>query len=492
MAIRRSPASQKMSEAERKQLVIALTEMKARGLAIPTDALPQKRKKEWHTDSNGYFVKINGSFYNPTPKHTSFINSEARLAAFIGGRGSGKSAAGAQKAIRKVMKGESGAVLNPDFENFRFSTWPELREWIPWGEVVPSQKYRLNNDWQPHEPFTLVFNNGARMYCKGLKDPDSARGPNINWLWYDEAGRDKTGMGWKLALGGVRIGDDPQGWVTTTPKGMDHWIYNLFVKQDIPAEAKELFEKIAEKSGKNIPITECFFATIDENKENLDPGFYAQMVSLYPAGWLRQRELEGQFVDEGGVLGDRSWFSGHIVSSPPEKRQYAVRFWDLAATEKKAAKDDPDFTVGTLLSYESNHYTIENQVAIQALWREIRQLIIDTALSDGKDVKIIIEEEPGAAGKNLVSEIMAIPELAGFVVEGMRPSGDKVARAMPWFGKAAEGLIDLVAGAWNNLFLDQLSSFPQGAHDDRIDSVSGCFMTIGQTFKWKTIPFLKL
>jgi hypothetical protein len=70
----------------------------------------------------------------------------------------------------------------------------------------------------------MVFVNGAKAYCKGLRDPDSGRGPNMNWVWYDEAGRDKTGMGWKLAIAGVRIGVEPKAWATYTPKDFYHWI----------------------------------------------------------------------------------------------------------------------------------------------------------------------------------------------------------------------------------------------------------------------------
>ena len=331
------------------------------------------------------------------------------------------------------------------------------------------------------------------MICKGLKDPDSARGPNVNWLWYDEAGRDATGLGWKIAVAGVRIGKNPQAWITTTPRAMDHWMYKFFIKKDIPPEVVEAFRVATTYYGKDIPLVESFFGTILENKANLDPAFFAQMLALY-SGWMQQQELEGKFVEPGGALGHAEWFLGKIVGESMAEAKSRMRYWDLAASIKKVSgkkSDDPDSTVGTLLAQGADVYEIEHQVAMQIEWHKIKQLIVDTAKNDGPSVPIRIEQEPAAGGKNQVAEIMAIPELAGFDVRGHRPEGDKVMRAMPWFGKAAIGIIYLKAGEWNQPFLDQLSGFPMSDHDDKIDSVSGCFATIGKR-QWKTMEFVKI
>lgn len=486
------PQRQTLTTDEKQKLIALVTEIRSRGMEIPEGFLRTKRA-DWTVDADGYFIKANGNNFIPRPEVDSFVKSEARFAALFAGRGAGKSASGAQKALRKIHQGESGMVMNPDFENFKYSTWPELREWIPWNMVVPANRYRVNAEWQPHEPFTISFMNGAKVICKGLKDPDSARGPNINWLWYDEAGRDPTGLGWKIAVAGVRIGKNPQAWITTTPRGKDHWIYKFFVLRDIPSEVIEAFREAVNTQGRDIPLVEAFFTSIDDNKGNLDPAFYAQMLSLY-TGWMKDQELDGKFVDAGGVIGNPEWFIGKIVGGSLLDAKWKVRYHDLAATAKALTgkkADDPDYTCSTLLSMNGEIFEIEDQVAMQIEWHKIKELIVETAKADGVDVPIFIEQEPGAAGKNLVADIMAIPELAGYRVEGNRPGTDKVARAQIWFSKAAIGLVYLKSGEWNRPFLDQLSSFPGGSHDDRIDSVSGCFATIGAK-QWKQIEFIKL
>ena len=115
---------------------------------------------------------------------------------------------------------------------------------------------------------------------------------------------------------------------------------------------------------------------------------------------------------------------------------------------------------------------------------------------DGPYVEIYVEQEPGAGGKNQVAAIAKhlAEELPNFVVKGHLPRevGDKVMRANYWFSEASQGKIWLISGEWNSEFLKQLSSFPIGRHDDKIDSVSGARAVLAPIRKWKKIPFLKV
>ena len=469
---------------------MALAEMKARGLSRPK----KEKVKEltWQLGENGYFVKSDGSFYTPTEKQAKFIASNAQYSAMITARAGGKTAAGSQKSLNKIKAGESGAVLNPNFENFKISTWPELKLWIPWDMVVPEQQFRQEGSWSPHKPFEMVFVNGASMFCRGLRDPDSARGPNINWLWYDEGSIDRDGEAWRIAVASVRIGHEPQRFTTATPRGKDHWIYNLFVKRDIPDEVMELFNELG---GIKRPIIEWWGGTIKDNRANLDPGFYAAMLMEYAPGWMREQEIEGQFVDEGGILGDPAWFKEKMLGSIPEDvaLKSVIRYWDLAASEKKIAgkrSDDPDETVGTLMGYDGYNFYIMDQVAGYWEWKEIKKKISQIAAFDGPTVPIYIEQEPGAGGKNQVAAIAEDVRLSAYSVRAHKPEGDKIMRANIWFAEAASGKIFIVRGLWTDHFFSQLSSFPVGRKDDTIDSVSGGRWCLAPVRQWKKMKFL--
>ncbi len=194
--------------------------------------VPRQEEIHFPTDDDGYWIRNDGKRFIPSKAQREFIESEARFVALISGRGGGKNRGwSTKKLLKKIMQGYSGAILNPDFENFKTSTWAEFRQWIPWQAVHPRHQRMRYPDWTPERPFTITFINGARVICKGLKDADSARGPNINWLWYDEAGRDRTGLSWKLAIASVRVGEKPQAWITSTPAGKSHWIYEFFLNE---------------------------------------------------------------------------------------------------------------------------------------------------------------------------------------------------------------------------------------------------------------------
>lgn len=266
----------------------------------------------WRGD--GWFPRRDGHLYNPNPGQAAFHASPARFRALVGGRGSGKTTAGAQAALAKIRKGEPGAVLNPDFENFKISTWPEFRQWIPWSHVIARDRHMGELGWEPSKPFVLHFDNGATVLCKGLKDPDSARGPNINWLWYDEGGRDKDGLAWLTAIASVRIGADPRAWVTSTPRGVRHWLYRSFALNEISAEVHALLDEI----GHDGPLYEHFHASIHDNRANLDPLFLATMLTAYTGRFARQ-ELGGEFVEMAeGVVYDEFSVENIVSDQEPD------------------------------------------------------------------------------------------------------------------------------------------------------------------------------
>lgn len=495
------------------ELQILRDEMFRRG-KDPDKAI-QRRKVAWPIGSNGYFIKHDGKYYNPSTNQDGFVKSPSYFVGYIGPRGSGKSAGGAQKALLKIARdGGSGAVLNPDFTNFKDSTWPEFREWIPWEMVVPSHRYRKEYSWKPQQPFTLAFTNGATVICKGLKDPDSARGPNINWLWYDEAQRDKTGEAWKIAIASVRIGKDPQAWVTATPAGKEHWMYHFFVEQNLSPLIIEALQEI----GYQGDLIDWYHGTREDNKDNLDKMYVVSLMAAYADdSYLYKQEVEGLFVSPEGTIGDRRWFDGRILKKIPESRtnedgeeedviiENRVRYWDLAATEKKMkikkGRKDPDETCGTLMSWDGDEdFYIEDQVAGRWAWEDILDAIYRTAIKDGPFVKIYIEKEPGAGGKNQVAAIQKFFKegdkdhrpLPQFRIEEHPPEGDKVMRANYWFAPASKGHVWLIEGDWNDPFLDQVDVFNEGEYDDRVDSTSGARLCVAPIITWASPSFLKL
>ena len=487
-----------LSSGDIETLTALLEEAKSRGLKLAMDDIYEEKKLRWPVNSEGYFLRFDGKNYNPTEKQKSFIFSSSVYSAFWGSRGCGKSSAGSQKAARKIRDGQNGIIANPDFVNLQISTWPEFREWCPWDMVVKAHQYRKNPEWQPHQPFVHAFNNGVRVIVKGVKDPHSASGPNVNWFWFDEAQRTDEALAWQTAVAFVRVGKDPQSWATFTPNGTDHWTTKFFIDKDIPDDALAILDTL----GENRVLIEDFHGTMIDNQDNLSPTFIAAVMAAYPEGWLRDQEVFGKVVKREGALGNPAWFNDKIIPAIPDDVNITgrVRYWDLAATEKKLGVNDPDETVGTLMSVgrwnNDRNFFIEDQVAGHLEWEDIKNFILNTAIKDGPYVKIFVEQEPGSGGKNQVAELKnwIMDRLPNVVIDGHDPKrlGDKVMRANVWFSEAYQGKIYLLNGTWNSGFLGQLGSFPFARHDDKIDSVSGARHTLAPVAQWSRMKFLKV
>lgn len=171
---------------------------------------------------------------------------------------------------------------------------------------------------------------------------------------------------------------------------------------------------------------------------------------------------------EGGDF-ERGWFQ--IVEAVP-KTARRVRRWDFAAT-KATGDNDPDWTVGLLLAEVDFGWIIEDIKRVRRTSRGVMSLVKTTAERDGYDVPIRIPQDPGAAGKAWADSMLL--ELAGYDIRAEPESGSKAVRARPVSAQAEAGNIHLLRADWNEAFLDEVELFPNGAHDDQVDTLSGAF-----------------
>lgn len=225
-----------------------------------------------------------------------FLRCIARYVLLGGGLGSGKTAGGAVKAIQKIGAGESGIVVAPNFPHFTRSTWPEFSKWLPWSRVKNSH---LEHPYTQRKELLLDINGKeVRILYGGIDEPKSWRGPTVNWFWFDEGAMRKNRDAFDVLCGRIRTGFRPQGWVTTTPSGVNHWLYDVFVKQDFDREFLDAFKKRAHiYDGK---LVDRFHCDTSENIHN-DPLYYASLLTTY-RGKFREQEVGGLFVSLEGLV----------------------------------------------------------------------------------------------------------------------------------------------------------------------------------------------
>ncbi len=171
---------------------------------------------------------------------------------------------------------------------------------------------------------------------------------------------------------------------------------------------------------------------------------------------------------EGGLF-KRHWF-GLVGAAPRDSKR--VRAWDKAGTESGG-----DYTVGVLIAKDSDGvFYVEDVVRGQYSDLQRERIIRQTADMD-KDrygnVTIWIEQEPGSGGKD--SARITARSLAGHTVRAERVTSDKLTRAQPFAAQCEAENVKLVRAPWNTAFLEELTMFPNGKHDDQVDASSLAF-----------------
>jgi predicted phage terminase large subunit-like protein len=239
-------------------------------------------------------------------------------------------------------------------------------------------------------------------------------------------------------------------------------VNDALVWADAPEALRQQYPDLVPKSLAFVP------AKLSDNPALMqaDPGYLANLLALPLVE--RERLLGGNWKirPAAGLVFNRAWFE--IVRAAPAQLT-KVRAWDKASTSGAG-----DWSAGVLIgrSLEGLYYVLD---VVRGQWSagERNQVMQQTALSDGPDVAIWVEQEPGSGGKE--SAEISLRQLAGYAVHAERVTGDKLSRAQAFSAQCEARNVKLVLNPgrdWIGPFLDELHAFPTGAFDDQVDSTS--------------------
>lgn len=191
---------------------------------------------------------------------------------------------------------------------------------------------------------------------------------------------------------------------------------------------------------------------LEDTRREVGPYYWAALYQQRPA------PLEGgMFLTE--------YFRNSLM--PKRYEADRVRFWDLAATL------EGDYTAGIKLAItsEENYRVVIEDVA-RGKWEPAKrdEIIQAVAHADGREVPIVLEEEPGSAGKSVSAYFKRLLNRQGFACYSQRATGDPVARAMPFQAVCAAGSVVVVNAPWRADFVHEFISFPNAKHDDQVQS----------------------
>ena len=159
-----------------------------------------------------------------------------------------------------------------------------------------------------------------------------------------------------------------------------------------------------------------------------------------------------------------------IVPHLPEDDYLKVRHWDFAGTAGAGA-----YSVGVRMCFgkKSGKFFIDDVQRRQVSSGVLREMVLETAESDGVAVRIGIPKDPGQAGLAQVDDMVSM--LAGFSVRAEPQTGSKETRADPLAAQVERGNLSLVAAPWNTAFIEELRFFPKGRFMDQVDAASSAF-----------------
>lgn len=126
-------------------------------------------------------------------------------------------------------------------------------------------------------------------------------------------------------------------------------------------------------------------------------------------------------------------------------------------------------------------FYIQHVARMRGTPMEVQRLILDMAAADGKACHIELPQDPGQAGKAQADALTRA--LAGYRVRTTPVTGSKITRAQPAAVQAQAGNVKLVVAAWNIPFLDELSRFPSGAHDDQVDTFADALNALAGEYR---------
>lgn len=211
----------------------------------------------------------------------------------LGGRGAGKTRAGAEW-VRSMVEGSRPRDPGPARRiGLIGETLDQAREVMVFGEsgILACSPPDRRPHWIAGRKM-LVWPNGAEARLYSAYDPEGLRGPQFDAVWADELAKwPKAQTTWDMMQFGLRLGDNPRACVTTTPR-------NVEILKDVLARASTV-QTHAPTSANRAYLAESFLQEVHERyagtrmgREELDG---VMLADVEGALW-RSADLEGARV----------------------------------------------------------------------------------------------------------------------------------------------------------------------------------------------------
>jgi len=219
----------------------------------------------------------------------------------LGGRGAGKTRAGAEWVRSEVEGSRPLEVGRSRRVALVGETIDQAREVMVFGEsgILACSPPDRRPKWEATRR-RLVWPNGAVAQVFSAHEPESLRGPQFDAAWVDELAKwKKAEEAWDMLQFGLRLGPAPRQCVTTTPK-------NVAVLKAILAN----------------PSTVETHAPTEANRAYLAASFLEEVRVRYAGTRLGRQELDGVLLEDadGALWTSAALEAGRVDHRPPLDR----------------------------------------------------------------------------------------------------------------------------------------------------------------------------
>jgi len=164
--------------------------------------------------------------------------------------------------------------------------------------------------------------------------------------------------------------------------------------------------------------------------------------------------------DEGGMF-KRDYWKHHTIAPQVVWKLWS---WDTAMEDG----EQNDWSVGILIAFHGQGACVERVVRVRAQYPELKRTVVSEWSSRPANSLLI---EDTSSGKSLAQELIKTTDLP--VIAVPVDGKDKVFRASLVSPYVEGGRVSLKEGEpWVPDFIEELAEFPNGEHDDQVDSFS--------------------
>ena len=366
----------------------------------------------------------------------------------LGGRGAGKTRAGAEW-VRAVVEGSRpGDPGRARRVALIGETIEQAREVMVMGDsgILACSPPDRRPRWESVRK-RLVWPNGAVAQVFSAHEPEALRGPQFDAAWADELGKWRRGQdAWDQLQFALRLGDRPRACVTTTPRGV--------------AVLKALLARDS---------TVVTHAPTEANRAHLSASFLDEVRARYEGTRLGRQELDGLLLaDVEGALWTAEALERARVAEAPAPGRVVVAV-DPPVTGRATSDACGIVVAATLRGAPGRAVVLEDATvegASPVAWAEAAVAAFHRHGAD----RIVAEVNQG--GDLVETVIRQVDPLVPF--RAVRATRGKVVRAEPVAALYEQGRVSHLPGLGpleEQMGRMTVRGFEGGGSPDRVDAL---------------------